>query len=305
MSSQHLIANELLAFIQHAIGTMDDVSIVQICKSSFKEKEINSGKKILFQTLEKLDSMPSRKRDGNNTSIQDIITLLKGTDPHDVPAFVAKDLHKLPPVIFNHVDVTSLSKDIIFLKTSMAEMQSKLTVADNTLCELLGQVALLRNTISFGISMSPDAANVNAQRVAQNVSISSFDSVNSCMPPEVKTADVASSPAPRTIPPVPPTVVATREDSSSPKHVYAANTASTSTQKKREQKSNIAAAQSDLSWRSAKTSCDTDGFIKVEKKKKKSSRRNRCSTAPTARNPSQQRCCTCPGSIPLQRSKKL
>ncbi|XP_050550449.1 uncharacterized protein LOC126910801 [Spodoptera frugiperda] len=147
MSTQPLIANELLAFIQHAIDTMDEVSILQICKSNFKEEDISSGKKLLFQCLGKLDEMPARRRDGTEKSVQDIITLLKVTDPDDVPAFVAKDLHKLPPVTFDHVDVTRLLKDIISLKTSLAEVQSKLMSSENTIGELRAELLALRNAV--------------------------------------------------------------------------------------------------------------------------------------------------------------
>ncbi|CAH0403593.1 unnamed protein product [Chilo suppressalis] len=45
MSSKQLIVNELLAFIQNAIGTMDEVSILQICK----EDEVCSDKVLLFR----------------------------------------------------------------------------------------------------------------------------------------------------------------------------------------------------------------------------------------------------------------
>ncbi|XP_063629477.1 uncharacterized protein LOC134800847 [Cydia splendana] len=148
MGSQQLIANELLAFIQNAVDTMDEVSIRQICKSSFSEDDICSGKALLFQSLGKTDQMPSRRRDGGVKSLQDIIKLFKETDPDDVPAFVAKRLDRLPPVTFDHVDVTRLLKDITFLKTSLAEVQSKLEVANNTICELRTEVVILRDTVS-------------------------------------------------------------------------------------------------------------------------------------------------------------
>ncbi|XP_061709513.1 uncharacterized protein LOC133519523 [Cydia pomonella] len=148
MGSKQLIANELLAFVQNAIDTMDEVSIRQICKSSFSEDDICSGKALLFQTLGKTDQMPSRRRDGGVKSLQDIIKVLKETDPDDVPAFVAKRLDRLPPVTFDHVDVTRLLKDITFLKTSLTEMQSKLEVANKTICELRVEVATLRDTVS-------------------------------------------------------------------------------------------------------------------------------------------------------------
>lgn len=133
MSSQQLIANELLAFIQNAIDTMDEISIMQICKSNFKEDEISKGKMLLFQTTGKLDQMPSRRRDGTDKSVQDIITFMKATDPDDVPTFVAKELHKLAPVTFDHVDVTRLLKDITSLKSSLAQMQCKLETSDATI----------------------------------------------------------------------------------------------------------------------------------------------------------------------------
>ncbi|XP_026727703.1 uncharacterized protein LOC113493869 [Trichoplusia ni] len=175
--SSTLIANELLAFIQHAIDTMDEVSILQICKTNFKEEEISSGKRLLYMSLDKLDQMPSRRRDGTEKSVQDIITLLKVTDPDDVPTFVAKDLHKLPPVTFDHVDVTRLLKDIIFLKTSLSEVQSKLEVSEKDIRELRAEVVLLRNTMS--VSRSPDeASKVNTRRGAQNLSVCSFASAD-------------------------------------------------------------------------------------------------------------------------------
>ncbi|PZC71548.1 hypothetical protein B5X24_HaOG213162 [Helicoverpa armigera] len=72
-------------------------------------------------------------RDGTEKSVQDIVTLLKETDPDDVPKFVAKDLHKLPLVAFDHVEVTRLLKDLTLLKQSQAEMQHQLEVSNNTI----------------------------------------------------------------------------------------------------------------------------------------------------------------------------
>ncbi|KAM3959964.1 LOW QUALITY PROTEIN: uncharacterized protein ACR2FA_005985 [Aphomia sociella] len=132
IGSEQLIANELLAFIQHAIDTMDEVSIIQICKSNFKEEEICSSKLHLYQTLGKGDRISSRRRDEKGKrSLQDIISLLKVTDPDDVPEFVAKQLHKLPPVTFDHVDVTRLLKDIITLKANLVEVQLSIESANS------------------------------------------------------------------------------------------------------------------------------------------------------------------------------
>ncbi|CAH0687644.1 unnamed protein product [Spodoptera exigua] len=130
MSSKPLIANEVLAFMNHAIDYMDEVSIVQICRSAYKEDEVCSAKLLLFMSLGQLKQMPSRRRDGGDKSLQDIISLLKRTDPDDVPEFV--DLHKLLPVTFDHGDITRLLKDITCLKASLEDMKSKMEASQIT-----------------------------------------------------------------------------------------------------------------------------------------------------------------------------
>ena len=129
------MANELLAFLQQKLDVMDEVSAVQICTSNFSEEDIAASKLLLFRVLNKVDQMVSRRRDGIKKSVQDKITLLKETDPDDVPTFVAKELHKLPPVTFDHVDVTSLLKDIVFLKASLVDVQKRLDASQNTVAD--------------------------------------------------------------------------------------------------------------------------------------------------------------------------
>ncbi|XP_072931715.1 uncharacterized protein [Epargyreus clarus] len=165
MRSEQLIANEVLAFIQHAIDTMDEVSIIQICKSNFTREEIGSAKILLFESLGMSDRMPSRRKDEKGEKrLQDIINLLKVTDPDDLPAFVAKNIHKLPPVTFDHVDVTRLLKDITALKTSLAEVVLKLEASQDTISDLRAEVATLRNTVA--VSRSPEVTNINTRRGA-------------------------------------------------------------------------------------------------------------------------------------------
>ena len=65
-----------------------------------------------------------------------------------MPVFVAKELHTLPPVTLYHVDVTRLLKDIASLKSSLAQVQAKLELSNNTIGELRAEVVLLRNAVS-------------------------------------------------------------------------------------------------------------------------------------------------------------
>ena len=275
LSSETLIANELLAFIQHAIDTMDEVSIMQICKSSFSEEEISSGKALLFQTLGKTAQMPSRRRDGTERSVQDIITLLKETDPDDVPAFVAKELHKLPSIGFDHVDVSRLLKDITFLKSSLADVQIKLEASNLIIGELRSELLSLKSNSFVTRSPEFDANNVNTNRRGAHIS-----SVSSPVTPMTQVAaSVDSRPAAATRcpavnePPPAPTPVTPR---SKP---YAAAAAATQSQQTTPKvRSSLAKTQPPRPQKDKK--CDEEGFIKVERKKKKRSIRNHRGTAP-------------------------
>ncbi|XP_050559858.1 uncharacterized protein LOC126912312 [Spodoptera frugiperda] len=270
MSTQPLIANELLAFIQHAIDTMDEVSILQICKSNFKEEDISSGKRLLFQCLGKLDEMPARRRDGTEKSVQDIITLLKVTDPDDVPAFVAKDLHKLPPVTFDHVDVTRLLKDIISLKTSLAEVQSKLMSSENTIGELRAELMALRNTVAVSGSPKLCTDDANICRGAANASVSSFESAKAQASPRAGAA--VSHSAERLASPAQAT---TRVSTSTPKRAYADIAAKGGKQVQQGEKPHVDLHQEVPK----KNQNDKEGFTLVERKKKrKPICRNQCAT---------------------------
>ncbi|XP_047035823.1 uncharacterized protein LOC124641699 [Helicoverpa zea] len=286
MSSKPLIANEVLAFINHAIDYMDEVSIVQICRSAYKEEEVCSAKLLLYKSLGQLEQMPSRRRDGGDKSLQDIISLLKRTDPDDVTEFVAKDLHKLPPVTFDHVDVTRLLKDITCLKASLEDMKSKMEASQVTINDLRGEVALLRNAVS--ISGSLDIINVNTRRGAQNASVISFESANSSASPIADVADNAPRPAAAAAAvstPAAEICVGTL----TPKRAYAAVAATnkpvvTQTKRAKAKGGKQTRGTSQPQTGPKKDMCDKDGFIKVERRKKRPPCRNQCGTAQTGPN---------------------
>lgn len=90
---------------------MDNESIIQICKSAFTEEDIKFAKNLLFQAIPKSKRMITRKNKGKcMRDLEDIILHFKETDPEVIPIFVARELHKLPPISFDHIDVTSLLK---------------------------------------------------------------------------------------------------------------------------------------------------------------------------------------------------
>ncbi|XP_072931485.1 uncharacterized protein [Epargyreus clarus] len=280
MRSEQLIANEVLAFIQHAIDTMDEVSIIQISKSNFTREEIGSAKILLFESLGMSDRMPSRRKDEKGEKgLQDIINLLKVIDPDDLPAFVAKNIHKLPPVTYDHVDVTRLLKDITALKTSLAEVVLKLEASQDTISDLRAEVATLRNTVA--VSRSPEVTNINTRRGACHTSSASFESAKLDTTP---TAALACGDTCVTRPAPPPAEVSPCVVMSTPQRDYAAAASrqlpgkrKTTRPERESGKPRIERPRSEVSNHVA----DKDGFIKVERKRKKPPCRNQCGTAPT------------------------
>ncbi|KAI5643983.1 hypothetical protein NE865_03894 [Phthorimaea operculella] len=83
-------------------------------------------------------------------------------DPDDVPTYVARDLNKLPPVTFDHVDVTTLLKDIVLLKSDVKELKGKWDTAEQVCAELRRELTALR--VQNAASATPLAACVNMQR---------------------------------------------------------------------------------------------------------------------------------------------
>lgn len=119
-SNCNIVISEVLAFVQNKIDVMTEVSLVQICESAFSSDDIEVAKSLLFESVSK--RLKTRKRQGKTLrNIEDIICLFKETDPEQVPIFVARNLEKLPPVTFDHVDVTPLLKRIVLLEKSVQD----------------------------------------------------------------------------------------------------------------------------------------------------------------------------------------
>ncbi|KAJ8718247.1 hypothetical protein PYW08_002484 [Mythimna loreyi] len=76
--------------------------------------------------------------------LDDIIGLLKGSDPEIFPVFVAKELHKLPPVTFDHVDVTRLLRDILCLKNQICTLEERI-VSSEEFNQLKSEVEHMKN----------------------------------------------------------------------------------------------------------------------------------------------------------------
>lgn len=102
-STQEIIIDELLTFVQNKSNTLDE-HIVQICVSNFTDSEIEKSKATLVNSLSTSGSRTVNRKG------EDTLQLFKESDPAIQPFFVARNLNRLPPVSFDHVDISRLLK---------------------------------------------------------------------------------------------------------------------------------------------------------------------------------------------------
>lgn len=112
---------------------MTEESVHQLCTSAFSPEEIVEAKSLLFESMPNGKKMPVRRKEGKkrvSRDLDDIISHMKSCDMELYPIFVARDLHKLPPVTFDHVDATRLLKDILKLKNQVEVIEEKCITVD-------------------------------------------------------------------------------------------------------------------------------------------------------------------------------
>ncbi|PZC77472.1 hypothetical protein B5X24_HaOG203350, partial [Helicoverpa armigera] len=167
----NVVINEVLAFICNKIDVMDEESISRICISAFSESEVKIAKDLLYDSISTTRRKITRKRDGKTLrEIDDIICLLKETDPEEIPIFVARDLQKLPPVLFDHVDVTRLLKDLLKMQCEIKQIKEHY-VTEEQLQPLKSEIEELNNRITTCTINSEDITSVNSHQELVNSSI--------------------------------------------------------------------------------------------------------------------------------------
>lgn len=130
-NSCNIVINEILTFIDCKIQVMDNESLIRLCRTSFSTREIEEAKSLLFESVQTDKRKISRRNDGKaERDLQDIITVLKETDPEKIPLFAARELHRLPPVTFDHIDATRLLKDILVLREELTKLRADCVTKD-------------------------------------------------------------------------------------------------------------------------------------------------------------------------------
>ncbi|CAG9564273.1 unnamed protein product [Danaus chrysippus] len=125
-----IVVNELLTFLQNKCDVLDEISLIQIAASWFNEEEIEKAKSIAYEdtTIKKINRKGDKKKDKD---ITDMVKVLKETDPDDMPIFVAKDLSRVPPVTFDHLDVTCVLKNLSTIRSQILILQQETNRLNN------------------------------------------------------------------------------------------------------------------------------------------------------------------------------
>lgn len=129
-ASCNIVIDELLAYIQNKVSVADEASLVKICASAFTSEQIQRSKTLLLESMS--TDVPSTARKGKgkeNRVLNDIIAIFK-TEPDALPVFVARDLNKLPPITFDHLDVSKLLKDLILVQNEIKNIKSSYVTQD-------------------------------------------------------------------------------------------------------------------------------------------------------------------------------
>ncbi|KAI5635536.1 hypothetical protein NE865_11710 [Phthorimaea operculella] len=158
-SSCNIVICEVLAFIQNKQDVMDEETLVRLCLSSFTAQDIESAKQLLFDSVSQRKKS-RRKANKSFKDLHDVIALFKESLPEDLPIFVAKDLQKLPPLTFDHIDATRLLKDMIVMKSELQHIKDTY-VTQSQLMDAKTELTHLKNA---SIVSGPHFDYVNKRR---------------------------------------------------------------------------------------------------------------------------------------------
>lgn len=161
-NSCNIVINELLSYIQNKISIIDEETLVRICSTSFSSEEIKQAKSLLFESIPTDKIKTNRKNKGKEgRDLVDILSLYKSTEPDLIPIFVARDLEKLPPILFDHLDCTKLLKDLLKVQSELDIVKANY-VTKEQLSECRSELLQLRNDSLLPVSPQ----NVNRRRGA-------------------------------------------------------------------------------------------------------------------------------------------
>lgn len=144
----NVVINELLTYIVDKVDTLPETAILQICTSAYTSEEIEDAREIIMGVLAPNKRKLRRKEGAEQKSLQEIIKYIKEHDPDVLPIFVARNIKKLPPVTFDHIDITAFLKEMTLIKSELKELKSRKTTTEIPVpVEYTKDIETLRNDI--------------------------------------------------------------------------------------------------------------------------------------------------------------
>lgn len=122
-SECNVIFNELLAFIANKVDTLPETGIIQICLSAYSFDEIEKARSVVYSSIAPHKKYLRKKEGAEQKCLLEIIKLVKECDPDCLPIFAVQNINKLPPVTFDHIDVTSFLKEMVILKNDISKLK--------------------------------------------------------------------------------------------------------------------------------------------------------------------------------------
>lgn len=163
-SERPLVLNEVLCYIANRINVIDEVSLIRICVTNFSENEILTAKNKLREFVD----IPTvtRKGDGKvSKNLQDVIKILKESAECKMPIFVAKDLHKIPPITFDDLDVTRILKELATMRSEMNTLKYTGETNKEEIIEMRSDLNTVKNLIT---QRQPECNSVHESFSEQN-----------------------------------------------------------------------------------------------------------------------------------------
>lgn len=161
-----IVIDEMLSYIQNKVSVIDEETLVRLCTSSFSKEEIEKSKSLLFDSIPKDRIKIKRKNKGKEgRDLADIINIFKSTEEDLLPVYCARDLDKLPCLVYDHLDCSKLLKDIQRVQCELKDIKSSY-VTQNQLAELKTEMLRVKNDSSPPPLQQSSVCNVNVKRGA-------------------------------------------------------------------------------------------------------------------------------------------
>ena len=140
----------------------------RIVAENFCEEDITTAKDVLYSNVLVPPKQRRIKRQGadkTKNNIDDIYKVLDETDPDALPIFVARDLGKLPTIDFDHVAMSTMSRDITACKNNQHDTDNRLKSLADSVSELSKEMSTLVSSLSPALHQASNLGSLRARPV--------------------------------------------------------------------------------------------------------------------------------------------